>query len=308
LGDRGQTRLAWKTPVGRLRPVLSHCHGPTQAGVDPWSHYCWLNLHNLLEPRGADATLTSFLEPTEDDPEEGFDESMGAPVQYTLMGEGPTMSFGNHSRPQTRILNFPKDPKATALLQPIPRMGDNASRPSVPVADAPSTAWVKGTALLQVGCVYDPSRRFPSSRNESEKNATRGFSARVIEEVREAFAVSLLKERPDRTNFASSGPEPTHLPSNWDLWPEDQSEAGSSVNQERIFSFSAAVPIFHPPCQNLLGPKTVSQSGPPTIGAAVVDFQKLGRQGTVLGQGDIRRRIFITHMQRAPHHVHVVTP
>ena len=233
----------WETGVKRIWPTKLLANGLAPfspivvdrlkiAGVDPWSHYCWLNLRNLLEARGPNATLNSFLEPTEDDPVDGFDEWMGAPVQYKLMGDCKALSFGNHSRPHSRSMTFPNDPRATALLQPIPRIGDNASRSSEPVEDETPINWVKGTLLPKVGCVYDPSRRVPSSRDKKEKDATRGLSAKEIKEARKAFGSSSIRKRPDNKIFASSGSDRKRLPSDWDPRSDERFEAGSAIDRK----------------------------------------------------------------------------
>ena len=142
----------WECGVKRQWPTKPPANGPDEfspialerlkiPGVDPWSHYCWLKVNNLLEERGPDATLTTCLVPTEDYPDEGFENWMGAPVEYTAAGSCPAMSFGKHGRPPSRILNFPGDSRATALMQPIPRLEENETRSSKPADTELPIAW-----------------------------------------------------------------------------------------------------------------------------------------------------------------------
>ena len=149
------TRGIWTSPEKRWKcgvklgwPTKPPVNGPDEftavtlerlkiAGVDPWFHHCWLKANNLLETRGPDATLTTFLVPTENYSEDGFDDWMGLPVEFTAADSCPAMSFGKHGRPPSRILNFPGDSRATALMQPTPKFGENETRSSKPSYRSP---------------------------------------------------------------------------------------------------------------------------------------------------------------------------
>ena len=72
-----------------------------------------------------------------------------------------------------------------------------------------------------MGCVFDPSQRVPSTREEEEKEA-----------AREAFASSLTKRLADKKIFSSSGSDRKHLPSDRDPRSEGQFEAGSATDRK----------------------------------------------------------------------------